>query len=216
MYMPIHQASLFCHTQKSWLVVGVGLMAGVWVWRLISTSTNKVMMANIPQNDKAVCQGKMLMMGVMIKPQNPANKDMDKLKTPVARAMWFWACFLIKGAVRAFNNPMASDKISVPTNKPPTPSHTRAKIATARVAVLIVIMRSSPKRLARLGATNAPRANMGMGNAPSMPMADMDSDNASANVGAIEPIITMGDRMLMADTINMMINSRGVGDFVMP
>ena len=120
----------------------------------------------------------------------------------------------MKGALRALSSPMASDKMTVPINRPPTPNHTRDSTLIANTALLIIIMDSNPKRLANMGATSAPNANIGMGNAPNSPMADTDSPSASVSVGATEPSMTMGERIFIANSISVMMSRvRGKVDF---
>lgn len=116
------------------------------------------------------------------------------------------AYFFIKGAVRAFSSPMASDKASVPANNPPIPKYTLSSTAIASTAPLAMMMVSKPKHLASFGASKAPRANIGIGIAPSSPMADTDKPKVLVNIGATDPIITIGERILIANKISVMIS----------
>lgn len=65
-----------------------------------------------------------------------------------------------------------------------------------------------------MGATKAPKANIGMGSEPNSPMADTESPSASVNVGATEPTMTMGDRILTAENMSVMMSrKRGKASF---
>lgn len=84
--MPIYQASLLFQglNGRLWLV----LELAVFVFdRLIHDSIATVSRANSPQHDNAICHGIIVIIGTTTKAQKPANTDIDRLNTPVARAI---------------------------------------------------------------------------------------------------------------------------------